>query len=395
MRSGNDSVGKCPNVNGREKQRCFSRFFLPLYHNLFIVIMEKGSSASLYGGDFIQEIKRIVADARQKVYAAINSAMVEAYWQMGKRIVEQEQQGKGRADYGARLLKTLSQELTAEFGKGFSVPSLYNYRLFYLTFPEIFSTPWRILTWSHYKRLLTVQNAEARAWYQKEAAEQMWSYRTLDRNISSQYYERLLLSQHKEAVSSEMKKLTASFEQDRMEFIKNPTVAEFIGLSPNSDFSESDMESAILGNLQKFLLELGKGFSFVARQKLIRTEKKDYFIDLVFYNYILKSFVLIDLKTTTITHQDVGQMDMYVRMYDERIRGEGDNPTIGIVLCSETDEDIARYSVLHDSDQLFASKYMLYMPTEEELRKEIERQKEFFRLQHTPVSPAGKEKTQD
>lgn len=357
--------------------------------------MEKGSSASLYGGDFIQEIKRIVADARQKVYAAINSAMVEAYWQMGKRIVEQEQQGKGRADYGARLLKTLSQELTAEFGKGFSVPSLYNYRLFYLTFPEIFSTPWRILTWSHYKRLLTVQNAEARAWYQKEAAEQMWSYRTLDRNISSQYYERLLLSQHKEAVSSEMKKLTASFEQDRMEFIKNPTVAEFIGLSPNSDFSESDMESAILGNLQKFLLELGKGFSFVARQKLIRTEKKDYFIDLVFYNYILKSFVLIDLKTTTITHQDVGQMDMYVRMYDERIRGEGDNPTIGIVLCSETDEDIARYSVLHDSDQLFASKYMLYMPTEEELRKEIERQKEFFWLQHTPVSPAWKEKTQD
>lgn len=180
-----------------------------------------------------------------------------------------------------------------------------------------------------------------------------------------------------------------------MEFIKNPTVAEFIGLSPNSDFSESDMESAILGNLRKFLLEPGKGFSFVARQKLIRTEKKDYFIDLVFYNYILKSFVLIDLKTTTITHQDVGQMDMYVRMYDERIRGEGDNPTIGIVLCSETDEDIARYSVLHDSDQLFASKYMLYMPTEEELRKEIERQKEFFRLQHTPVSPAGKEKTQD
>lgn len=227
-----------------------------------------------------------------------------------------------------------------------------------------------------------MSNPEARAWYLKEAAEQIWSYRTLDRNIGSQYYERLLLSQHKDIVEAEMKTKTAPFEQDRMAFIKNPTVAEFIGLTPNSDFTESDLESAIIGNLQKFLLELGKGFSFVTRQKLIRTEKKDYFIDLVFYNYILKSFVLIDLKTTPITHQDVGQMDMYVRIYDERVRGEGDNPTIGIVLCSETDEDIARYSVLHDSDRLFASKYMLCMPTEDELRQEIERQKAFFLSQH-------------
>lgn len=344
--------------------------------------MKKADTTSLYAPDFVRDIKQIVAQARQKAYAAINSAMVEAYWQMGKRIVEQEQQGKGRADYGTQLLKSLSKELTAEFGKGFSVPSLYSYRSFYLTFPEIFSTPWRILTWSHYKRLLSVPNADARAWYLKEAAEQMWSYRTLDRNIGSQYYERLLLSQHKNAVASEMKVLTKPTAQDRMEFIKNPTVAEFIGLSPNSDLTETELEGAIIGNLQKFLLELGKGFSFVARQKLIRTEKKDYFIDLVFYNYILKSFVLIDLKTTTITHQDVGQMDMYVRMYDERVRGEDDNPTIGIVLCSETDEDIARYSVLHDNDRLFASKYMLYMPTEEELRQEIERQKDFFRLQH-------------
>lgn len=229
---------------------------------------------------------------------------------------------------------------------------------------------------------MQVSNANARAWYQKEAAEQMWSYRTLDRNIGSQYYERLLLSQHKDVVEGEMKALTVSLNNDSMEFIKNPTVAEFIGLAPNTDFTESDLESAIISNLQKFLLELGKGFSFVARQKLVRTEKKDYFIDLVFYNYILKSFVLVDLKTTTITHQDVGQMDMYVRMYDEKVRGEGDNPTIGIVLCSETDDDIARYSVLHDNDRLFASKYMLYMPTEEELRKEIERQKRFYKLQH-------------
>lgn len=345
--------------------------------------MEKDNHITLHSASFIREIKQIVTEARQKAYTAINSAMVEAYWQMGKRIVEEEQQGKERADYGTQLLKELSAELNKEFGKGFSVPSLYNYRLFYQTFPEIFSTPWRILSWSHYKRLLTVSNAEARAWYLKEAQEQMWSYRTLDRNIGSQYYERLLLSQDKGKVETEMKSLTLPYQQDKLEFIKNPTVAEFIGLSPNTDFTESKLESAIIGNLQRFLLELGKGFSYVTRQKLVRTEKKDYFIDLVFYNYLLKCFVLIDLKTNPITHQDVGQMDMYVRMYDERVRGEGDNPTIGIVLCSETDEDIARYSVLHDNNQLFASKYMLYMPTEEELRNEIERQKAFYRLQHT------------
>ena len=332
---------------------------------------------------FIHDVREIVSKARQQAYSAINSAMVEAYWKMGKRIVEEEQQGQARADYGKQLLKSLSKALTEEFGKGFSVNSLYYYRQFYLAFPEKLPTVWGILTWSHYKRLLSVSDPKARAWYLKEAAEQMWSYRTLDRNIGSQYYHRLLLSQHKDTVEEEMKTLTRPYQQtDQLEFIKNPTVAEFIGLSPNRDFTETDLESAIIGNLQKFLLELGKGFSFVARQKLVRTEKRDYFIDLVFYNYLLKCFVLIDLKTSPITHQDVGQMDMYVRIYDERMRGADDNPTIGIVLCSETDEDIARYSVLHDSNRLFASKYMLYMPTEEELRAEINRQKDFYRLQH-------------
>ena len=334
---------------------------------------------------FIDEVKQIVQQARKQAYSAINLAMVEAYWKLGKRIVEEEQQGQVRADYGKQLLKSLSKVLTEEFGKGFSVGSLYYYRQFYLTFPEIFATPWRILSWSHYKRLMQVSDAKARVWYLKEAAEQMWSYRTLDRNIGSQYYHHLLLSQHKDVVEKEMKTLTRSYQEDNLEFIKNPTVAEFIGLSPNSDFTETDLESAIIGNLQRFLLELGKGFSFVARQKLVRTEKRDYFIDLVFYNYLLKCFVLVDLKTTPITHQDVGQMDMYVRIYDERVRGESDNPTIGIVLCSETDEDIARYSVLHDNERLFASKYMLYMPTEEELRDEINRQKEFYRLQHLEI----------
>lgn len=344
--------------------------------------MEKDSNIALHNASFIREIKQIITEARQKAYTAINSAMVEAYWQMGKRIVEEEQQGKERADYGTQLLKVLSSELTKEFGKGFSTGSLYYYRQFYNTFPEIFATAWRILSWSHYKRLLQVSNPEARAWYLKEAQEQMWSYRTLDRNIGSQYYERLLLSHDKGKVETEMKSLTLPYQQDKLEFIKNPTVAEFIGLSSNTDFTESNLESAIIDNLQHFLLELGKGFSYVTRQKLVRTEKRDYYIDLIFYNYLLKCFVLIDLKTNSITHQDVGQMDMYVRMYDELVRGEGDNPTIGIVLCSETDEDIARYSVLHDNNQLFASKYMLYMPTEEELRNEIERQKAFYRLQH-------------
>lgn len=344
--------------------------------------MTEGENKHIAKVSFITEIKDIITRGRQKAYSAINTAMVESYWLIGRRIVEEEQGGTSRAEYGKQILKELSAELTKEFGKGFSVGSLYYYRQFYTTFPEIFATPWRILSWSHYKRLMQVSDSEARDWYIKEASEQMWSYRTLDRNISSQYYYRLLQSQNKQSVKDEMIRITTPYQQDNLEFIKNPTVAEFIGLSPNSDFTESELETAIIGNLQKFLLELGKGFSFVARQKLIRTEKKDYFIDLVFYNYILKCFVLIDLKTTIITHQDVGQMDMYVRMYDERVKRKDDNPTIGILLCSETDNDIARYSVLHDNNQLYASKYMTYMPTEEELRNEIEQQKEFFRLQH-------------
>jgi predicted nuclease of restriction endonuclease-like (RecB) superfamily len=215
----------------------------------------------------------------------------------------------------------------------------------------------------------------------QEAAEQTWNVRTLQRNISSQYYFRLLKSPNKKPVKAEMNKLTVSFQDDKLEFIKNPVVAEFLGLSPNSDFTETDLEKSIITNLQKFLIELGKGYAFVARQQHIRTEKQDYFIDLVFYNYILKCFVLIDLKTNKITHQDVGQMDMYIRMYDELKRTDGDNPTLGIVLCADTDEDIARYSILHGNEQLFASKYKTYMPTEEELRAEIETQKRLFYLQ--------------
>lgn len=258
---------------------------------------------------------------------------------------------------------------------------MYSFYSFYKTYPEIFQTSSGksegLLSWSHYAVLLQVKDKAAREWYEKETAEQTWSVRTLQRNISSPYYYRMLKTQKKAIVEAEMEKQTASYQNDKLEFIKNPVVAEFLGISQNTDFSESDLEKSILSNLQKFLMELGKGYAFVARQQHIHTEKQDYYIDLVFYNYILKCFVLIDLKTEKITHQDVGQMDMY----DELKRSEGDNPTIGIVLCSDTDDDIARYSVMHGNEQLFASKYKLYLPTEEELKAEIETQKAMFYLQ--------------
>ena len=221
----------------------------------------------------------------------------------------------------------------------------------------------------------------ARQWYEREAIKEVWSVKTLQRNISSQYYYRILQSAHPQRVADEMHKLTAPM-QDKDEFIKNPVVVEFLGLSPNTDYTESTLEKAIITNLQKFLMELGKGYAFVARQQHIRTEKEEYYIDLVFYNYLLKCFVLIDLKTSKVTHQDVGQMDMYVRMYDELKKGQDDNPTIGILLCADTDEDIARFSILKGNEQLYATKYQLYLPTKEELRREIETQKELFALQH-------------
>ena len=236
------------------------------------------------------------------------------------------------------------------------------------------------LSWTHYRVLLQVKDEIAREWYESEALKETWSVKTLQRNISSQYYYRILKTQGKSAVETEMKELTSEY-QTKLEFIKNPVIAEFLGMKEDTSYLESDLEQCIIDNLQKFLMELGKGYAFVARQQHIHTEKEDYYIDLVFYNYILKCFVLIDLKTKKITHQDIGQMDMYIRMYDDLKRGEGDNPNLGIVLCADTDEDIAKYSILHGNEQLFASKYKLYLPTEEELRAEIETQKEMFSIQ--------------
>ena len=335
--------------------------------------------------DILKDMCGIIESSREVAYRAVNATLVQRNWLIGYRIAEEELQGEVRSEYGAQIIKRLSEELTNLYGKGYDRSNLYHCLRFYKMFPGIVDTVCRqserILSWSHYRALLQVEDKTARSWYEKEAIEQTWGVRTLQRNISSQYYYRMLQTQKKELVEQEMKELTSPYQNDKLEFIKNPVIAEFLGLAPNTDFTESDMEKSILSNLQKFLMELGKGYAFVARQQHIRTEKQDYYIDLVFYNYILKCFVLIDLKTEKITHQDVGQMDMYIRMYDELKRSEGDNPTIGIVLCSDTDEDIARYSVMHGNEQLFASKYKLYLPTEEELRAEIETQKAMFYLQ--------------
>ena len=336
--------------------------------------------------DIMNDMRKIIEGSQKTAHQAVNTILVQRNWLIGYRIASEELNGEDRADYGAEVIKKLSFELTKEFGKGYTKSNLYSFYSFYKTYPEIFQTPSGksaiLLSWSHYNVLLQVKDKIARDWYEKEAYEQTWSVRTLQRNISSQYYYRMLQTQNRNRVENEMKQLTADFQTDKLEFIKNPVIAEFLGLSSNTDFTESELESSILSNIQKFLMELGKGYAFVARQQHIKTEKQDYYIDLVFYNYILKCFVLIDLKTEKITHQDVGQMDMYIRMYDELKRSEGDNPTIGIVICSDTDEDIARYSVMHGNEQLFASKYKLYLPTEEELRAEIETQKTMYYLQH-------------
>ncbi len=335
--------------------------------------------------NILSDIQNIIETSQRQAYHAVDTILSQRNWLIGYRISEEEIDGSDRAEYGANIIKKLSKELTAQYGKGYDRSNLYHCLRFYKEFPQIVDTTCRQshirLSWSHYRALLQVADSGARSWYEKEAYEQTWSVRTLQRNINTQYYYRILQSQHKDLVEQEMLEKTSDFQNDKLEFVKNPVIAEFLGLSSNTDFTETDLETSIISNIQKFLMEMGKGYAFVARQQHIKTEKEDYFIDLVFYNYILKCFVLIDLKTDKITHQDVGQMDMYIRMYDELKKGADDNPTLGIVLCTETDEDIARYSVLHGNEQLFASKYKLYLPTEEELRKEIEIQKTMFYLQ--------------
>lgn len=341
------------------------------------------NNVSLYQ-NVITDIKDIISAGKESAYGAANKAMILTYWNIGRRIVEEEQHGEHRAEYGKKLLSYLSDGLIEEFGNGFSERNLRNFRKFYLLFPdvEIWNACVPNLNWTHFRSLLRVDDDNARIWYMKEAASAGWNTRTLDRNISTQYYHRLLQSPKKENVIEEMKQKTDKFQKSKFELLKSPIVAEFLGFKNENTYLENDLESAILSHIRDFLMEMGKGFAFVGRQQHIITDTQDYYIDLVFYNIELKCYVLVDLKMGTITHQDVGQIDMYVRMYDELKCKEGDNPTIGILLCSETSEDIARYSVLHENERLFMSKYLTYLPTKEQLGKEIERQKEIFYMQH-------------
>lgn len=326
---------------------------------------------------YVQDIKKILSQARQKTYQAINSAMIEAYWKIGEKIVLEEQNGKNRANYGEAVLKTLSKELTQEFGKGFSYANLYNMKQFYQTYPdfEIFYTLCRKLTWSHNRLIMRVENTDARKFYLTEAAEQQWSVRTLERNINSFYYQRLLSSQNQQN-----NELIESLNIEH--FIKDPYVFEFLNIPETYQPNEKELEQNLIAKLSSFVMEMGKGFSFVGNQYRISTETEHYYIDLVFYNYLLKCFVLIDLKIGKLTHQDIGQIDMYRRMFDDFKKPEEDNPTIGILLCTEKSETVVKYSVMKDIPQLFASKYKLYLPTEQQLIEEIEHQKTLLNLKN-------------
>ncbi len=339
------------------------------------VIADADALAPLLGS-----LRQLIADARQQVLQAVDVVQVQTCWHIGRHIVEFEQGGAQRAAYGRGLLLRLGQALTAEFGRGFEERNLRNMRAFYVSFPN-----WNALrselSWTHYRLLLRVDSAEARQWYVNEVATQNWSTRALERQISSLYYERLLLSQDKAAVSAEAQANLSALEATPRAFVRDPVMLEFLGLPGAGRLLEATLETALMDKLQQFLMELGKGFAFVARQQRISTETQDFYIDLVFYNYLLKCFVLIDLKTGPLTHQDVGQMDMYVRMYDELRRSDGDNPTVGILLCGSKDQSVARYSVLNGSEQLFASKYRLILPSEEELRQELQRDREAIEAQ--------------
>lgn len=323
----------------------------------------------------LNALRELIQRGRQRALHAVDTVQVQTYWEVGRHIVEFEQGGQTRAEYGKRLLARLAGELKREFGKGFDERNLRNMRAFFIDFPN-----WNALRselcWTHYRLLQRVDNPTARQWYMTEAANQNWSTRVLDRQIGTLYYERLLSSRDKAAVTAEANTqiATQATQTNPRDFVRDPVLLEFLGLPDSGRLLESGLEQALMDKLQAFLLELGKGFAFVARQQRISTETQDFYVDLVFYNYLLKCFVLIDLKTGALNHQDIGQMDMYVRLYDDLRRGEGDNPTVGILLCGHKDQSMVRYSVLHESEQLFASKYRLILPSEAELRAELERE---------------------
>ena len=317
------------------------------------------------------DIRAIIINTRNTIYKAVNTGILEANWKIGRRIVEEEQAGASRAEYGQRVISDLAEKLSVEFGRGFDARELRRYRQFYLLFPK-----WDALrpelTWTHYRTLIRVENERARLYYMNEAALQNWSTRALDSQIERLTYERILSSQNQLIVKEAEDAASRQAQLTPADIIKDPYVLDFLGLPSGVNFYEKDLEKALIDNLQQFLLELGRGFSFVSRQYRFKTDNENYYVDLVFYNFILKCFVLIDLKVGKLTYQDIGQMDFYTRYFEENIRTETDNPTIGIVLCTERDNTIVKYSVMNDSNQLFASKYKLYLPTEEELINELE-----------------------
>ncbi len=352
-----------------------------------------------YKNSLYNEIKNILQEARRSAYRSVNFTMVIAYWKIGKRIVEEEQKGKAKATYGAALLKELSVQLTVDFGKGYSETNLKYFRQFYLSFSSYENSHALSdksyltedqkshalrgeLTWTHYRLLMKVENITARNYYTEEAIAQNWSTRALERQINSFYYERIVSSKNKKGLLDEARKETNKLQLSPEDFIKDPYVLEFLNIPADSGFLEKDIENAIIQKLQQFMLEMGKGFSFVAQQKRISAEDDHFYVDLVFYNYILKCFVLIDLKLGKLNHQDIGQMDLYVRWFEDNLRSQTDNPTIGIILCSEKNETIVKYSILKGSKQLFTSKYKLYLPTEEEFKKELETEILQFKLEN-------------
>lgn len=329
----------------------------------------------------LAELAELIRQARQQALRAVDTLQVQTCWEIGRHIVEFEQGGEARAAYGKKLLPTLAKVLTAEFGKGFDATNLRHMRGFFLAFP-IRDALRRELSWTHYRTLLKLDGDGARQWYMHEAATQNWSTRALERQIGTLYYERLLASQDRAAVEREAASNLQALGKSPREFVRDPVLLEFLGLPNAGALLESELEQALIDQLQSFLLELGKGFAFVGRQQRISTESKDFYIDLVFYNYLLKCFVIFDLKRGELTPQDIGQMDMYVRMFDDLRRGPEDGPTVGIILCAQKDASLVRYSVLRGSEQLFASKYKLVLPSEEELRAELDRERARLAEQH-------------
>ena len=333
----------------------------------------------------LANLRAVILEARQQAIQAVDVVQVRTCWIVGRHIVEFEQGGQSRAAYGKSVLAQVSAQLTAEFGKGFDASNLRYMRLFYQAFPNCDALRHE-LSWTHYRTLLRVDDEASRLWYMNEAATQNWNTRALDRQIGTLYYERLLASKDRQSVRDEATEKLAEMQSTPREFIRDPVMLEFLGLPGTGKLLESNLEHALIDNLQSFLLELGKGFAFVARQQRISTETKDFYIDLVFYNYLLKCFVLFDLKTRELTHEDIGQMDMYVRLYDDQRRSPDDGPTVGIILCAQKDHTVVRYSVLHGNEQLFATKYKLILPSEEELRAELRREQEHIASQSLATS---------